>query len=68
MSNDKDFTVNAVGSFTNTVQISKKPSYLIKLDSGKAKKDTYFVSVDRPDLLNGFIQVKGFFLTMRRTR
>lgn len=64
MSNDKDFAVNAVGSLSNTVQVSKKPSYLITLDpnnGNKIKKHTYFISIDRPDFLNGFIQVKGFF-------
>ena len=61
MSNDKDFTVNAVGSLANTVQVSKKPSYLITLDLGKTKKNTYFVSIDKPDFLDGFVQVKGFF-------
>ena len=40
----------------------KKPPYLISLSKSGAKAGTEkFISLDKPELLNGFIQVKGFF-------
>jgi hypothetical protein len=36
-----------------------KPPYLITLGSKSAK--IYFISLDKPELLNGFIQVKGIY-------
>lgn len=43
--------------------ITNKPSYLISLEeiSGKSKSIKYFITLDKPELLNGFIQVKGMF-------
>lgn len=46
--------------------ISKKPHYLIILDNGstgtKGKNAVEcFVAIDKPDLLQGFVQVKGFY-------
>ena len=44
--------------------ILKKPSYLIILDDGidgKNKKYQNFISLDKPESLNGFIHVKGFY-------
>lgn len=48
----------------NTIAQSKKPSYLITLEDTSSKKaDRFqrFISLDKPELLNGFIQVKGIF-------
>lgn len=42
----------------------KKPPYLITLDDGLAGKVRLFqrfISLDKPESLNGFIQVKGIF-------
>jgi hypothetical protein len=57
---EKDFTVGftaapAVGS------ISKKPCYLVTLEGAKASKQIRFITIDRPDLLTNFIQVKGVY-------
>jgi hypothetical protein len=43
--------------------ISKKPIYLLLLDSlgTKGKNLEKFIAIDKPELLNGFVQVKGFF-------
>ncbi len=60
MSND--VAVLPVGLPTNAA-INKKPPHLIILENmrGKTKNDENFIAIDRPELLNGFIQVKGFF-------
>lgn len=44
--------------------ISNKPSYLVSLEeiTGKTKTTRYFITTDRPEHLNGFIQVKGIFV------
>ncbi len=57
-----DVVVGSVGLPTNNIP-PKKPSYLIILENvrGKTKNDENFIAVDKPELLNGFIQVKGFF-------
>lgn len=59
---DKDFTVN-VTNVHNIGHISKKPRYLITLDDFKGKKLTvrYFISIDKPDLLDNFVLVKGVY-------
>ena len=43
--------------------ISNKPSYLVALEenSGKSRLIKYFITLDRPEQLDGFIQVKGVF-------
>lgn len=65
MSGDKDFAVNAVGgpgAFGGS-PITKKPSYLVVLEPSNTKqKAQYFITLDKPDLLQGFIQVKGVYL------
>ncbi len=70
---DKDFAVNPVGQRNDSgsilaggmpgSQISKKPSYLVLLEDtvGKTKLIKRFITLDKPDILQGFIQVKGFF-------
>ena len=42
----------------------KKPPFLITLDdgvSGKTRNFQRFISLDKPESINGFIQVKGIF-------
>ena len=43
---------------------SRKPLYLIRLIvSDKRKKDPeFFISLDKPTVFNGFIEVKGIFV------
>jgi hypothetical protein len=61
---EKDFTVGTVG-IPQMGAISKKPSYLVTLEdvSGKSKTKgvRQFITLDKPDLLVGFIQVKGVY-------
>jgi hypothetical protein len=59
---EKDFGVSVTG-IPQVGQVSKKPRYLIILEdaAGKSKSVTHFIAIDKPDLLNGFIQVKGFY-------
>ncbi len=59
---DKDFGVSITG-IPQVGQVSKKPCYLISLDNsfGETKSTTAFIAVDKPDLLQNFIQVKGVF-------
>lgn len=70
---EKDFAINAVGQMGSAgalvagglpgSAISKKPSYLVTMEdtSGKTKVLKRFITVDKPDLLQGFVQAKGFF-------
>lgn len=74
MSN-KDLAVGAVGissgpdgaiyagNLNINSSVSKKPCYLITFEStdNKNKKVNYFIAVDKPELLSGFVQVKGFY-------
>lgn len=59
---EKDFMVGAVG-MPVMGQVSKKPCYLIALEdtNGKTKSTKYFIALDKPDLLNGFVQAKGVY-------
>lgn len=43
-----------------------KPKYLIAFNVAdkRTREPRYFLSMDKPDLLNGFIQVKGFFVDL----
>jgi hypothetical protein len=75
MPSDKDFSVGAVGSQLPGVPsgaiyaggvamgstISKKPCYLITLDVAGKSKGSFFITLDKPEILNGFVQVKGFY-------
>ena len=56
---EKDFAVGAVG-VPSVGALRQKPCYLVVL-STSAKKTENFIALDKPDLLNGFIQVKGFY-------
>lgn len=44
--------------------ISKKPPHLVTVASTGKGRPTLFVSLDRPELLTGFIQVKGFYTSL----
>lgn len=59
-----DITINPIASL-GSQSISKKPSYLIFLNEEKSSKklgeSLKFITFDKPELLTGFVQVKGFF-------
>lgn len=58
-----DIAVSTVASLPSVGSLSKKPSYLIILEdfNGKNRITKKFITVDKPEFLQGFIQVKGFF-------
>lgn len=60
MSND---IAIAVTGLSGMVSKAIKPSYLIILEDTNAKNKIVkkFVTLDKPELLQGFVQVKGFF-------
>jgi hypothetical protein len=55
-----DIGLGVVG-VPNVGGVSKKPPHLVELMEGKNKN--YFLALDKPELLLGFIQVKGTFLS-----
>jgi len=58
---EKDFVVSSVG-IPSVATVSKKPCYLITLVDPAGKGTiSRFITLDKPDLLNGFVQVKGTF-------
>lgn len=59
-----DIAVEVSNRVPNGSVITSKPSYLITLENnlGKTKALRYFITLDRPELLNGFVQVKGIFV------
>lgn len=58
---EKDFAIGTVAA-PAVGSISKKPSYLITLENmTKAKATVRFITLDKPDLLVGFVQAKGVF-------
>jgi hypothetical protein len=58
-----DVIINAVSKPSTINTTINKPSYLVILkdDSIQIKKMKYFISIDKPDFLNGFISVKGIY-------
>ena len=62
MSND--IAVSVSNRVPNGSFILTKPSYLILLEDnfGKTKTKKYFITIDRPDYLNGFVQARGIFV------
>lgn len=56
-----DIGLGVVG-IPNVGGVSKKPPHLVELMEGKTKN--YFLAQDKPELLLGFIQVKGCFLSL----
>jgi len=57
---EKDIAVGITAAPMQMGALSKKPPHLITLEYGKQIK--IFISLDKPDILNGFIQVKGMFI------
>lgn len=57
-----DIAVQVIG-LPGTVAISKKPPYLIIMEDalGKNKVVKKFITLDKPTILQGFIEVKGIF-------
>lgn len=62
---ERDFAVGSVG-IPSVGQISKKPCYLVELldSAGKSKNLVHFIAIDKPEPMNGFIQVKGFYVEL----
>ena len=60
----EDIAVSISNRIPNGSLIMNKPSYLITLEQnvGKNKVSKYFITLDKPELLNGFIQTKGLFV------
>jgi hypothetical protein len=56
-----DIAISVSNRVPSGSPITNKPSYLIALepDTGKTKK--YFITLEKPELLNGFVQAKGLF-------
>jgi hypothetical protein len=54
---EKDFAIG-VAVTPPVGALSKKPAHLITLEGKPIKR---FISIDKPELLNGFIQVKGIY-------
>lgn len=61
----EDVVVGVSNRVLSTNPMSVKPPYLIVLGDGVGKTKTYeyFISLDRPEQLNGFLQAKGIFVT-----
>lgn len=62
---DRDFAIGSVG-IPAVGHINKKPCYLVELTditiSNKALLN--FLAIDKPEPMNGFIQVKGFYSSL----
>ena len=67
MSNDIAISVSGLPSVGGVIR--GKPSYLITLEqnSGKLKSQKFFITTEKPELLNGFVQVKGVFAENNET-
>jgi hypothetical protein len=62
MSDNTDIVIAVSGLNLNSAPTLKKPPYLILLSPlGAAKTPQRFISLDKPESINGFIQVKGIF-------
>jgi len=59
---EKDFAVS-ISAAPSVGTVTKKPCYLVSLEEGAGKTFHVrrFISIDKPDLLNGFVQIKGIF-------
>jgi hypothetical protein len=59
---EKDFAIG-VATLPPVGALAKKPPYLITLEpeSGKSKVAKKFITNEKPELLNGFISVKGIY-------
>ncbi len=56
---DSDIAIGITAQLPTMGAMNKKPAYLITLDYGKSYKR--FITLDKPELLNGFLQVKGIY-------
>lgn len=59
---DKDFAVGVTAVLPTAGALMKKPPHLIYLTDGKGKVTDKFLSMDKPEFQNGFIQVKGLYV------
>jgi len=59
---DKDFAIGVTAVLPNAGALMKKPPHLIYLTDGKGKLTERFLSMDKPEVQNGFIQVKGIYV------
>jgi len=63
---EKDFMVGVTG-IPSVGHITKKPCYLLSLDNKEAPTKrsknnvVYFIAIDKPDLLDNFVHVKGIY-------
>lgn len=59
---EKDFAVSSVG-LPSVASLPKKPCYLVSLTdvNSKLKAIKYFIALDKPESLNGFVNTKGFY-------
>jgi hypothetical protein len=55
----EDVVVGITNLIHPTSSFAKKPPHLIVLDGGK--KPSLFISLDKPDFINGMTTVKGIF-------
>lgn len=60
---DKDFAISPVG-IPSVGHLSKKPIHLVSLvfQNGKHITLSSFLAIDKPELLEGFVQARGFYL------
>jgi hypothetical protein len=62
---DVDIAIGSVGIPTNVAAIAKKPSYLIYFEETNPKKIAKkFITLDKPEVQPGFVQVKGIFTNL----
>jgi hypothetical protein len=62
---ESDIAIGSVGIPTNGTAISKKPSYLICMEETNSKKSSQkFITLDKPEFITGFVQVKGIFTNL----
>lgn len=59
---DKDLLVNSTTVLPTVGTLNKKPAHLIFLTDNKSKVIEKFLSLDRPEIQDGFIQVKGLYV------
>jgi hypothetical protein len=55
---DKDFAIGVTTAIPNPASVSKRTPYLIYL---KVKPIKRFISLDKPDVQNNCVQVKGLY-------
>jgi hypothetical protein len=58
-----DIAINMSNRVPAGSPIMNKPSYLITVEQnvGKSKIFRFFITLDKPELLNGFVQAKGLY-------